>query len=119
MWWPTWEPLAYEAVCPPKPDPRWPKIRERYHDLRVDQRRGWSHAEVINEGSATHLNSSSCWRLARSHLSPCKPVAVPGLGIYPRHLLANTHSVQRVLPLAVRHARTPRPVAVHGARTDR
>ncbi|HEY6791860.1 MAG TPA: maleylpyruvate isomerase family mycothiol-dependent enzyme [Trebonia sp.] len=41
--------LAHEAVEPPAPDPALPKNRERDHDLRVDERRGRSHAEVIDE----------------------------------------------------------------------
>ena len=41
--------LAHEAVDPPAPDPTVPSNRERYHDLRVDQRRGLSHAQVIDE----------------------------------------------------------------------
>jgi uncharacterized protein (TIGR03083 family) len=41
--------LAHEAVDPPAPDPSLPKVRERYHDLRVDQRRGWSHTDVVDE----------------------------------------------------------------------
>ncbi|MFF0628078.1 hypothetical protein [Streptomyces sp. NPDC004296] len=45
----TWGLSAHEAVKPPAPDPSWPKNRERYHDLRVYERRGWSHDEVIDE----------------------------------------------------------------------
>ncbi|PJN35801.1 hypothetical protein CG747_37270 [Streptomyces sp. CB02959] len=46
----TWGLSAHEAVKPPPaPDPSWPKNRERYHDLRVYERRGWSHDEVIDE----------------------------------------------------------------------
>lgn len=60
--------LAYEAVCPPRPDPTLPKNRERYHDLRVDERRGWSHAEVIDEWQC-YAPQQTCWKLLSSHLS--------------------------------------------------
>jgi uncharacterized protein (TIGR03083 family) len=82
--------LAFEAVCPPAPDPTVPKIRERYHDLRVNQRRGWSHAEVIEEWR--HYAPLQLDLLAAGQEPPAadEPVVVPGLGTYPRHLLANT-----------------------------
>jgi uncharacterized protein (TIGR03083 family) len=82
--------LAREAVDPPTPDPTWPKIRERYHDLRVDERRGWSHADVISEWRTyTPLQLDL---LESEQVSPqaTEPVDVTGLGTFPRHLLANT-----------------------------
>lgn len=82
--------LAYEAVRPPDPDPSWPKIRERYHDLRVDQRRGWSHAEVIDEWQRFAPQQIALLDAAQQPPGATEPVTVPGLGVYPRHLLANT-----------------------------
>lgn len=82
--------LAHEAVNPPAPDPMLPTNREHYHDLRVDQRRGWSHAEVIDEWrrySPLHL---SLLESAQVQPQADQMVDVPGLGTYPRHLLANT-----------------------------
>jgi uncharacterized protein (TIGR03083 family) len=82
--------LAYEAVYPPKPDPTWPKNRERYHDLRVDQRRGWSHAEVIDEWQRYAPQQLDLLEAAQEPPVATQFVTVPGLGVYPRHLLANT-----------------------------
>jgi uncharacterized protein (TIGR03083 family) len=82
--------LAYEAVCPPEPDPTLPKIRERYHDLRVNQRRGWSHAEVINEWRRYAPQQLDLLETGQASPAAMEPVVVPGLGTYPRHLLANT-----------------------------
>ena len=82
--------LAYEAVCPPAPDPTLPKIRERYHDLRVNQRRGWSHAEVIDEWHRYTPLQLDLLEGGQEAPAAMQPVAVPGLGTYPRHLLANT-----------------------------
>jgi hypothetical protein len=82
--------LAYEAVYPPEPDPTWPKIRERYHDLRVNQRRGWSHAEVIDEWHRYAPQQLDLLEVGQASAVAMEPVAVPGLGTYPRHLLANT-----------------------------
>ncbi|MFG2946407.1 maleylpyruvate isomerase family mycothiol-dependent enzyme [Streptomyces adustus] len=82
--------LAHEAVEPPAPDPSWPKNRERYHDLRVDERRGRSHTEVIDEWR--RFTPLQLTMLERGQEMPQAqdPVLVPGLGTYPRHLLANT-----------------------------
>jgi uncharacterized protein (TIGR03083 family) len=82
--------LAYEAVCPPEPDPTWPKVRERYHDLRVNQRRGWSHAEVIDEWRRYAPQQLDLLEAGQEPPAASEPVMVPGLGTYPRHLLANT-----------------------------
>jgi uncharacterized protein (TIGR03083 family) len=82
--------LAHEAVEPPPPDPTVPTNRERYHDLRVDQRRGLTHAQVIAEW---HHYGPLQLDLLESGQAPQQanaPVEVPGLGTYPRHLLANT-----------------------------
>jgi uncharacterized protein (TIGR03083 family) len=81
--------LAHEAVDPPPPDPTLPKIRERYHDLRVDQRRNLSHAEVIGEWRS--YTPAQLELLQQGQVGPRadEPVEVPGLGVYPRHLLAN------------------------------
>jgi hypothetical protein len=38
-----------EAVDPPAPDPSWPDVRERYQDMRVDERRSWGRGEVLAE----------------------------------------------------------------------
>jgi hypothetical protein len=82
--------LAYEAVCPPPPDPAVPKIRERYHDLRVNQRRGWTHAEVIDEWHRYAPQQLDLLEAGQEPPESAQPVTVPGLGNYPRHLLANT-----------------------------
>jgi uncharacterized protein (TIGR03083 family) len=82
--------LAHEAVDPPRPDPSWPKIRERYHDLRVDQRRGWSHAEVIEEWNRYAPQQLDRLEAGQEPPKSMQPVTVAGLGIYPQHLLANT-----------------------------
>ena len=82
--------LAYEAVFPPKPDPTWPKKRERYHDLRVDQRRSWSRAQVIDEWHRYAPQQLELLEAGQEPPQATQPVTVPGLGIYPRHLLANT-----------------------------
>jgi len=84
--------LAHEAVCPPQPDSTWPKNRERYHDLRVDQRRGWSHAEVIDEWHRYAPQQLDLLEAGQQPPQSMQPVAVPGLGIYPEHLLANTNT---------------------------
>ncbi|GAB7071423.1 maleylpyruvate isomerase N-terminal domain-containing protein [Mycobacterium hodleri] len=82
--------LAHEAVEPPPPDPTAPSNRERYHDLRVDQRRGLSHAEVIDEWKHYGPRQLDLLEMAQQPPSADTPVEVPGLGTYPRHLLANT-----------------------------
>ncbi|MEU8687580.1 maleylpyruvate isomerase family mycothiol-dependent enzyme [Streptomyces sp. NPDC048665] len=82
--------LASEAVDPPPPDPSLPKNRERYHDLRVDQRRGWSHAEVLDEWRRSTPRQLDLLEAAQEPPSADEPVEVAGLGTYPRHLLANT-----------------------------
>lgn len=82
--------LAAEAVNPPPPGPSLPKNRERYHDVRVDERRSWSHAEVIDEwqySTPKQLDVLASWQESPQAE---QPVEVPGLGTYPRHLLANT-----------------------------
>ncbi|WP_458315742.1 maleylpyruvate isomerase N-terminal domain-containing protein [Mycolicibacterium brisbanense] len=82
--------LAHEAVEPPAPDPTVPTNRERYHDLRVDQRRNWSHAEVIDEWVMYAPRQLALLESAQTPPRADDPVDVPGLGSYPRHLLANT-----------------------------
>lgn len=82
--------LASEAVDPPPPDPSLPKNRERYHDLRVDERRGWSHAEVLDEWRRSTPRQLDLLEAAQEPPRADEPVEVPGLGTYPRHLLANT-----------------------------
>jgi uncharacterized protein (TIGR03083 family) len=82
--------LAHEAVDPPPLEPGLPTVRERYHDLRVDQRRGLSHAEVIEEWRTYTPRQLDLLQAAQESPESGEPVAVPGLGVYPRHLLANT-----------------------------
>ena len=82
--------LAHEAVEPPAPDPALPKNRERYHDLRVNQRRGWSHAEVLDEWRRFTPRQLAALESVQEPPRAQEPVEVPGLGTYPRHLLANT-----------------------------
>ncbi|MFD8423292.1 maleylpyruvate isomerase family mycothiol-dependent enzyme [Streptomyces sp. NPDC059466] len=82
--------LAHEAVEPPAPDPTLPTNRERYHDLRVDERRPWSHAEVVDEWRAFTPGQLEILAAAQEPPRAGEPVEVPGLGTYPRHLLANT-----------------------------
>jgi uncharacterized protein (TIGR03083 family) len=82
--------LAHEAVDPPPPDPAAPAIRERYHDLRVNQRRGWSHGEVIDEWRTYGPRQLELLEEAQDPNRADQPVVVPGLGTYPRHMLANT-----------------------------
>ncbi|MER5789846.1 maleylpyruvate isomerase family mycothiol-dependent enzyme [Streptomyces sp. NPDC001980] len=82
--------LASEAVDPPPPDPTLPKNRERYHDLRVDERRGLGHAEVLAEWRHSTPRQLDLLAAAQEPPGADEPVEVPGLGTYPRHLLANT-----------------------------
>jgi uncharacterized protein (TIGR03083 family) len=82
--------LAHEAVDPSAPDPSLPKVRERYHDLRVDQRRGWSHVEVVDEWRSYTPRQLELLESGQERPGADDPVDVPGLGTYPRHLLANT-----------------------------
>lgn len=82
--------LATEAVDPPEPDPSWPKNRERYHDLRVDERRGWSHAQVLHEWRRSAPKQLDLLEAGQRDAVAHEPVQVTGLGVYPRHLLANT-----------------------------
>lgn len=82
--------LAHEAVEPPAPDPSWPQNRERYHDMRVDERRGWGHDEVIEEWRRFTPRQLKILALGQEMAQAEEPVPVPGLGTYPRHLLANT-----------------------------
>ena len=82
--------LAYEAVVPPDPEPTLPKIRERYHDLRVNQRRGWNHAKVLDEWHRYAPQQLDLLEAGQEPPAAMELVAVPGLGSYPRHLLANT-----------------------------
>ncbi|MER5596296.1 maleylpyruvate isomerase N-terminal domain-containing protein [Streptomyces sp. NPDC002265] len=82
--------LAHEAVEPPAPDPSWPKNRERYHDLRVGERRGWSHDEVLDEWRRFTPLQLEILEQGQQVPQADEPVVVPGLGTYPRHLLADT-----------------------------
>ncbi|MGV9704095.1 maleylpyruvate isomerase N-terminal domain-containing protein [Streptomyces sp. NPDC003483] len=82
--------LAHEAVEPPAPQPGLPTDRERYHDLRVDERRGWTHAEVLHEWRVFTPAQLEILEAAQEPPRAGDPVEVPGLGTYPRHLLANT-----------------------------
>ncbi|MFJ4982659.1 maleylpyruvate isomerase family mycothiol-dependent enzyme [Streptomyces sp. NPDC088732] len=82
--------LASEAVDPPPPDPSLPRNRERYHDLRVDERRGLSHADVLAEWRLSTPRQLDLLEAAQEPPAAGEPVEVPGLGTYPRHLLANT-----------------------------
>lgn len=82
--------LATEAVDPPDPDPSWPKNRERYHDMRVDERRAWSHAQVIDEWRRSAPKQLELLEKGQDPAIADDPVNVTGLGVYPRHLLANT-----------------------------
>lgn len=82
--------LATEAVDPPAPDPSWPKVRERYHDMRVDERRGWSRDEVVNEWRRSTPRQLRILEAAQKPEVADERVEVAGLGTYPRHLLANT-----------------------------
>jgi hypothetical protein len=81
--------LGHEAVEPPAPDATVPKNRERYHDLRVNQRRGWSHAEVIEEWRLFTPRQLETLEAGQEMPQADDPVVVTGLGTYPRHLLAN------------------------------
>nr|WP_231645451.1 maleylpyruvate isomerase family mycothiol-dependent enzyme [Mycolicibacterium mengxianglii] len=81
--------LAHEAVDPPAPDPGWPTNRERYHDLRVDERRGWSHAEVIDEWRSYTPRQLDLLESAQYSPQADELAEVRGLGVYPRHLFAN------------------------------
>ncbi|MBR7839525.1 hypothetical protein KDL01_40090, partial [Actinospica durhamensis] len=74
----------------PPPDPAWPENRERYHDMRVDQRRGWSHNQVIEEWARSAPQQLSLLEAGQYDAVAQDPVNVTGLGVYPRHLLANT-----------------------------
>ena len=82
--------LATEAVNPPEPDPSWPKNRERYHDLRVDERRGRSHADVVDEWHRSAPEQIKLLEAGQDAAVAGDPIDVTGLGVYPRHLLANT-----------------------------
>lgn len=82
--------LATEAVDPPEPDPSWPANRERYHDLRVDQRRDWPYARVIDEWQRSAPLQLKLLEKGQDKKIADDPVNVAGLGVYPRHLLANT-----------------------------
>lgn len=82
--------LATEALDPPAPDPSWPKNRERYHDLRVDERRGWSHAQVVDEWRRSAPRQLELLEKGQQEAIADDPIEVTGLGTYPRHLLANT-----------------------------
>jgi uncharacterized protein (TIGR03083 family) len=82
--------LAHEAVEPPPLEAGLPTIRERYHDLRVNQRRGLSHAEVIHEWRTYTPRQLDLLQTAQDDRKSAERVTVPGLGVYPRHLLANT-----------------------------
>jgi uncharacterized protein (TIGR03083 family) len=82
--------LATEAVDPPKPDPSWPKVRERYHDMRVDERRGWSHSQVLDEWHRSSPQQIALLEKGQDEKVADDPINVTGLGVYPRHLLANT-----------------------------
>ncbi|MER6565589.1 maleylpyruvate isomerase family mycothiol-dependent enzyme [Streptomyces sp. NPDC001093] len=82
--------LAHEAVEPPTPDPSWPQVRERYHDMRVDERRGWNHREVIDEWRRYTPRQLELLEAGQKTPRADDPIPVPGLGTYPRHLLANT-----------------------------
>jgi uncharacterized protein (TIGR03083 family) len=82
--------LATEAVNPPKPHPSWPKNRERYHDMRVNERRGWTHLEVIAEWRRSTPQQLAFLEAGQAEALRDDPINVTGLGIYPRHLLANT-----------------------------
>jgi uncharacterized protein (TIGR03083 family) len=82
--------LAHEAVEPPAPDPSLPRNRERYHDVRVNERRGWSHAEVIDEWRRFTPRQLKVLAAGQEMPRAEEPVEVAGLGTYPRHLLANT-----------------------------
>jgi uncharacterized protein (TIGR03083 family) len=82
--------LAHEAVDPPAPDSSLPTNRERYHDLRVDQRRSWSHDQVIDEWRSYTPRQLDLLESVQERPRADEPVDVPGLGTYPRHLLANT-----------------------------
>jgi uncharacterized protein (TIGR03083 family) len=82
--------LAHEAVDPPAADPAWPKNRERYHDLRVNERRGRSHSEVLGEWRRFTPQQLKSLEPGQDMPQADEPVVVAGLGTYPRHLLANT-----------------------------
>ncbi|MEV7320452.1 maleylpyruvate isomerase N-terminal domain-containing protein [Streptomyces sp. NPDC093970] len=82
--------LATEAVHPPPPDPGLPRNRERYHDLRVDERRSLSHREVLDEWRHSTPRQLDLLAAAQEPPGADEPVEVAGLGTYPRHLLANT-----------------------------
>jgi hypothetical protein len=82
--------LATEAVDPPKPDPSWPENRERYHDLRVVERRAWSHQQVIGEWRRSTPRQLALLEAWQDPAIADDPIGVSGLGTYPRHLFANT-----------------------------
>jgi len=82
--------LCHDPATATAPDPSLPKVRERYHDLRVDQRRGWSHAEAVDEWRSYTPRQLELLESGQDPPHADDPVDVPGLGTYPRHLLANT-----------------------------
>nr|WP_255506330.1 hypothetical protein [Mycolicibacterium sp. 018/SC-01/001] len=78
-----------EAVDPPPPDPSLPGNRERYHDVRVNERRAWSHVEIIDEWRTYTPAQLASLEAGQDHPRAEEPVDVPGLGTFHRHLLAN------------------------------
>lgn len=82
--------LVSDAVAPPPPGPSLSRDRERYHDLRVDDRRAHSHAEVLDEWRRGTPRRLDLLAAAREPPGAGEPVEVTGLGTCPRHLPANT-----------------------------
>jgi hypothetical protein len=58
--------------------------------MRVNERRGWSHAEVIAEWRRSTPQQLDLLEAGQAEAVRDDPIKVTGLGVYPRHLLANT-----------------------------
>ncbi|MEU7816902.1 maleylpyruvate isomerase family mycothiol-dependent enzyme [Pseudonocardia sp. NPDC049154] len=78
------------APTPPAPDaPPMPAERERQHDVLVDRRRSWSVAEVVDEWRINTPKLLDALAGFQQGEAATAATTLPGLGTYPKHMLAN------------------------------
>lgn len=84
--------VAKEAIDPTPlspDDPPLPENRERQHDIRVDQRRGWTTEQVLDEYRTYTAEFAELIASRQEEPAASRTWHVPGLGTYPMHALAN------------------------------
>lgn len=84
--------VATSIVAPTPPDPSaalLPAERERQHDILVNRRRSWPVEQVLTEWRTNTPKLLDALAGLQHGDAATSEVTLPGLGTYPKHMLAN------------------------------